>query len=163
MEPTCPFSARAFDKLDALLEAAGEDRLTVTIRLLSQPWHLFSGVVVRCILAASTTEGGKDASKRVMAAVFEHPAEFELEHHCGGPNLNATPNDIIARVERYSGIALGPAFAIEDLDRTIKRHAKYARQNGAHETPTFMVDGIIDPAMGSGDPVSSWLEALGLS
>ena len=86
-----------------------------------------------------------------------------LEHHCGGPNLNATPNDIIARVERYSGVALAGAFAIEDLDREIKWHAKYARQNGAHATPTFMVGGIIDPAMGSGDPVSSWLEVLGLS
>ena len=163
LEPTCPFSARAFGKLDELLEAAGEDRLTVTIRLLSQPWHLFSGVVVRCILAASTTEGGKDASKRVMAAVFAHREELVLEHHCGGPNLNATPNDIIARVEGYSGIALAGAFAIEDLDREIKWHAKYARQNGVHATPTFMVGGIIDPAMGSADPVSSWLEALGLS
>ena len=86
-----------------------------------------------------------------------------LEHHCGGPNLNATPNDIIARVERYSGVALAGAFAIEDLDREIKWHAKYARQNGARATPTFMVGGIIDPAMGSRDPVSSWLEVLGLS
>ena len=43
LEPTCPYSAKAFPKLAELLAAAGEDRLTVKIRLLSQPWHLFSG------------------------------------------------------------------------------------------------------------------------
>ena len=63
LEPTCPFSAKAFGKLDELLAQAGEDRVTVKIRLQSQPWHLFSGVIVRCILAASTLESGKNAAK----------------------------------------------------------------------------------------------------
>lgn len=71
LEPTCPFSAKAFAKLDPLPSRAGEDRLTVKIRLLSQPWHLFSGIVTRSILAASAIElayqrntggdGGRDA------------------------------------------------------------------------------------------------------
>ena len=163
LEPTCPFSARAFGKLDELLRTAGEDRLTVTIRLLSQPWHLFSGVVVRSILAASTTEDGKAAAKRVMAAVFAHREEFEFEDHCRGPNLESTPNDIIARIERYSGVAITEAFDISDLDREIRWQTKYARQNGAHVTPTFMVGGIVNSSMGSGDSVSSWLDALGFS
>ncbi len=55
LEPTCPFSARAFGKLDELLAQAGEDRVTVKIWLQSQPWHLFSGIVVRCVLAASNS------------------------------------------------------------------------------------------------------------
>ena len=97
LEPTCPFSAKAFGKLDELLAQAGEDRVTVKIWLQSQPWHLFSGIVVRCVLAASTLESGKHAAKAVMAAVATHREEFEFDHHCGGPNLNATPNDIIAR------------------------------------------------------------------
>lgn len=54
LEPTCPFSAKAFGKLDELFAQAGEDRVTDKIRLQSQPWHLFSGIIVRCILAAST-------------------------------------------------------------------------------------------------------------
>jgi hypothetical protein len=33
---------------------------------------LYSGVIVRCILAASTLEGGKTAAKSVMAAVAAH-------------------------------------------------------------------------------------------
>ena len=56
LEPTCPFSVKAFNKLDALLEQVGEENVTVKIRLQSQPWHLFSGVIVRCILAASSPE-----------------------------------------------------------------------------------------------------------
>ena len=62
LEPTCPFSVRAFGKLDDLLTQAGEDRITIKIRLQSQPWHMYSGVIVRCILAASTLEGGKSAA-----------------------------------------------------------------------------------------------------
>ena len=32
LEPTCPFSVKAFDKLEDLLGQAGEDRITVKVR-----------------------------------------------------------------------------------------------------------------------------------
>ena len=91
LEPTCPFSIRAFGKLEDLLDKAGEDRITVKVRLQSQPWHMYSGVIVRCILAASTLEGGKTAAKSVMAAVAAHREEFEFDRHCSGPNLDPRP------------------------------------------------------------------------
>lgn len=160
LEPTCPYSVRAFGKLDDLLAQAGEDRVTVKLRLQSQPWHMYSGVVVRCIVAASTLQGGKAEAKAVMAAVAAHREEFEFEHHCGGPNLAATPNDIIARIERYSGTSFREAFAIPDLDREIKRHCKYARQNGIHVSPTFMIDGLIQSDLSSSDPVDDWVARL---
>ena len=157
LEPTCPYSVRAFGKLDDLLAAAGEDRLTVKIRLQSQPWHMFSGVIVRCILAASTLPEGKAAAKMVMAAVAAHREEFEFERHAGGANMDATPNDIIARIESYSGVRVAKAFGIPDLDRAVKWHCKYARQNGIHVSPTFMINGLVDAEVSSGDTVQSWL------
>ena len=157
LEPTCPYSVRAFGKLDDLLAAAGEDQLTVKIRLQSQPWHMFSGVIVRCILAASTLPEGKAAAKMVMAAVAAHREEFEFERHAGGANMDATPNDIIARIESYSGVRVAEAFGIPDLDRAVKWHCKYARQNGIHMSPTFMIDGLVDADLSSGDTVQSWL------
>lgn len=160
LEPTCPFSVRAFGKFDELLAQAGQDRITLKIRLQSQPWHMYSGVIVRCILAASTLQGGKEAAKSVMAAVAAHREEFEFERHCRGPNMDATPNDIIARIETYSGIKLADAFAIPDLDRAVKWHCKYARQNGIHVSPTFMIDGLVEPGMSSGDSVSEWASRL---
>ncbi|MEJ0018998.1 MAG: thioredoxin [Acetobacteraceae bacterium] len=160
LEPTCPFSVRAFGKLDDLLAQAGEDRITIKIRLQSQPWHMYSGVITRCILAASTLEGGKAAAKAVMAAVGAHREEFEFERHCRGANLDATPNDIIARIETYSGIKLAQAFAIPDLDREIKWHCRYARQNGIHVSPTFMIDGLVHADIGSGDAVADWASRL---
>ena len=48
LEPTCPFSVKAFGKLDEPLALAGQDRVTIKIRLQSQPWHMYSGVIVRC-------------------------------------------------------------------------------------------------------------------
>ncbi len=160
LEPTCPYSVRAFGKLDDLLAQAGEDRLTVKIRLQSQPWHMYSGVVVRCVLAASTLPGGKAAAKAVLSAVAVHREEFEFAKHCSGANMDATPNAIIARLEAYSGVEVAAAFAIPDLDREIKWHCKYARQNGIHVSPTFMIDGLVQPDMSSGDAVSGWVSRL---
>jgi hypothetical protein len=94
LEPTCPFSARAFGKIDETLKLAGDDRVTVKIRLQSQPWHMYSGVIVRCILAASTLQGGKEAAKTVIAAVAGHREEFEFTHHCSGPNMEARPETL---------------------------------------------------------------------
>ena len=67
-----------------------------------------------------------------------------------GPSLDATPNDIIRRIERYSGVKLAEAVAIPDPDREVKWHCKYARQNGIHVSPTFMIDGLVQTDMSSG-------------
>ncbi|WP_445680105.1 DsbA family protein [Radicibacter daui] len=160
LEPTCPYSVRAFGKVKALRALAGEDKVTVKIRLQSQPWHLYSGVIVRCILAASTLPEGREAAWRVMEAVAAHREEFEFTHHATGPNRQATPDDIIARIEGYSGVALAAAFDIPDLDKAIKWQCKYARQNGIHVSPTFMVGGLVQADLGSGDDVSVWAERL---
>jgi hypothetical protein len=160
LEPTCPFSVRAFGKLDDLLALAGEERITVKIRLQSQPWHLFSGIVVRCVLAASTLPQGREAAHAVLAAVAAHREEFEFAHHCAGPNLEVTPARLVERLERYSGVELAAAFALPDLDREIKWHCKYARQNGIHVSPTFMIDGLVQADMGSGEPVDAWVRRL---
>src|SRR6201998_4264620 len=82
LEPTCPFSVKAFGKLDDLLDQAGEDRVAVRLHLQSQPWHMYSGVIVRCILAASTLPTGKEAAKAVLAAVAAPREEFEFTKHC---------------------------------------------------------------------------------
>jgi len=161
LEPTCPYSVRTFGKLDQLLAEAGADRITLKLRMQSQPWHLFSGVVVRCVLAASTLPDGKEAAKKVLAAVAAHREEFEFDHHATGPNRNATPNDIIRRIEGYSGLQLMAAFDIPDLDKATKRECRYARQNGIHVSPSFMIDGIVQPDMSSGDAVADWVARLG--
>ena len=156
LEPTCPFSVKTFNKLDALLALAGEDKISVKIRLQSQPWHLFSGVIVRCILAASTLTDGKAAAHKVMQAVADHREEFEFTDHCSGPNMETTPQQIIQRIERYSQVLLSTAFARPELQAEIKWHCKYARQNGIHVSPTFMVNGLVQPDLGSGDDISVW-------
>jgi hypothetical protein len=162
LEPTCPYSKRAFPKLFELLDAAGEDRLRVKLRLLSQPWHLFSGVICRAIVAASTLPGGRETARKVMEAVYAERESFEFTHHASGPNLDQTPNGILARIEALSGLDVRTPFLIPDLDRELRWHTRYARQNGAPSTPTFMIDGLILTELSSGDPVAKWLEALAL-
>ena len=163
LEPTCPFSAKAFAKLDELLSRAGEDKLTLKIRLQSQPWHQFSPVTTRAILAASTTPHGKAAARRVMAAIFAHRDEFDLVQHASGPNLDRSLRDTLQLIERYSGVDVLQPFQLPPLDKEMKWHAKYARQNGIHASPTFMVDGVVANDMSSGDTVDAWLAKLSLS
>ena len=69
------------------------------------------------------------------------------------------PN-ILSRLESFSGVKLKQAFAIPDLDREIKWHAKYARQNGIHSTPTLIVDGLVRPDLSSGDDAGVWVKPL---
>ncbi len=117
-------------------------------------------MIVRCVLAASTLPRGKEAAKAVLSAVAAHREEFEFERHCGGPNLDVSPNEIVARIEGYSDVGLSEAFAIPDLDREMKWHCRYARQNGIHSSPSFMIDGLVQADMSSGDPVSAWVSRL---
>ena len=107
--------------LDDILAQTGEDRVTVKLHLQSQPWHMYSGVIVRCILAASTLESGKEAAKSVMAAAATHREEFEFDRHCSGPNLDATSNDIIRRIERYSNVK------VDEPDLALRQTKERAR------------------------------------
>ena len=160
LEPTCPYSGRTFGKLDQLLAEAGSDKITLKIRLHSQPWHMLSGVIVRCVLAAATLPAGKEAAKTALAAVVAHREEFEFDHHATGPYRDATPNDIIRRIEGYSGLKLMEAFDRPDLDKPVRWQTRYARQNGIHVSPSFMIDGIVQADMSSGDAVADWVARL---
>ena len=160
LEPTCPYSSKAFGKIEQLLAEVGEDKVTVKIRLHSQPWHMFSPVIVRAIYAAASLPEGKEAAKKVMKAVYDHREEFEFERHATGPNRDATPNDLIRRIEGYTGLRLMEAFDEPLLDKSTRGDARYARQNGIHVSPSFMIDGIFQAEMSSGDEVSAWAKKL---
>lgn len=159
-EPTCPYSVKAQGKIASLLEAVGADRVTIWLRMQSQPWHLFSGVVTRCVLAASTLPEGRDAAWKVLQAVGAHREEFVLVDHATGSNRDHSLNDVIRRIEALSGLALDAAFSEPALQGVIKWHARYARQNGVHVSPTFMVNGVIQPQLGSGDDIAIWAAAV---
>ncbi|MEY4748115.1 MAG: hypothetical protein RIQ60_329 [Pseudomonadota bacterium] len=163
VEPTCPFSGRALGKFDELLTRAGADRLTLRLRLNSQPWHTFSPVLTRAVLAASTLPGGKDAARVVLAAIQAHRDEFEPEQHCQGVLLDASPTQLLARLEALTGQPLRAAYEDPALTAELKWQARHARQNGIHATPTFMVDGVVNADMSSGDTVDAWLAKLGLA
>ncbi|WP_241624046.1 DsbA family protein [Rosenbergiella epipactidis] len=162
LEPTCPFSVLTFNKLPALLNAAGPEQLQIKIRLQSQPWHMFSGIIVRYILAASTLNQGQCAVKSVMQSVADHREEFEFIDHCRGPNLHTTPEQLLQRLVSYSGVDVREIFDQTSLQDLVKRQAKYARQNGIHVSPSFMVNGLLHPEISSQDSVEEWLEKLGL-
>jgi hypothetical protein len=88
LEPTCPFSIRAFGKLEDLLDKAGEDRITrqgpptvaALAHVLGRDRALHSGRL--------DPRRRKDGREIRMAAVAPHREEFEFDRHCSGPNLD---------------------------------------------------------------------------
>jgi hypothetical protein len=95
-----------------------------------------------------------------LAGIFERREDFEFEDHHSGPNMHRTPAEIIADISRIVGVDLSEAFKLKSVDRALRWHTKYARQNGVHESPTFMIDGLIEPKMSSGQTVEEWLSIL---
>jgi len=68
-------------------------------------------------------------------------------------------DSVFAARDRFP-VKLAEAFATADLDREVKWHCSYARQNGIHVSPTFMIDGLVQTDMSSGDPVADWVARL---
>jgi hypothetical protein len=91
--------------------------------------HMYSGVIVRCILAASTLEAGKAAVNPLWRRWPRIGRNSKFDRHCSGPNLDATPNDIIRRIERYSGVKLA---------RPSRSPISTARSSGTANMPTRM-------------------------
>ena len=157
LEPTCPFSARTFFKLDDFLSEERSENIALRIWLHSQPWHVFSGILCRVILGASMQKNGKSAAKAVMGAIFANKEEFELHEHRTGPLLFETPMQLIEKIEKITDLSLADDFQSLEIDAEIKRHTKYSRQNGIHSSPTFMIDGLVNSNISSGDPIEKWL------
>lgn len=162
LEPTCPHSKRAFGKLQPLLQAVGENVLSISIRLLSQPWHTHSSVVTRSVLAAFH-DGGMEAGLTAMGRIYDNREEFVAVDHATGPVMDLSPSAVIARISELAGRDLSEAFRQKAVDRALRWHTRYARQNGAHSTPTFAIDGMITNDMSSGQSVEEWQSVLGLS
>jgi hypothetical protein len=164
LEPTCPYSKLAFGKLQPLLDAVGEDKLTVKIRFVSQPWHLFSGIVTRAILAASATPEGKEAALSAMRAIYDHREEFEFGgDHASGPNMDRTPAEVIAHLSKLIGVDLAEAFRLPGVGAALRWHTRYARQSGVHFSPTFAVNRIVNTTMSSRQTVEEWAKEIGLA
>jgi hypothetical protein len=119
--------------------------------------------VTRAILAASATEGGKEAALGAMAGIYRHREEFEFDDHCSGANMARTPADILRHVSELAGVDLTAAFCWKSVDRALRWHVKYCRQNGVHVSPSFAVNRILEPSMSSGQTVAEWLKVLQLS
>jgi hypothetical protein len=49
---------------------------------------------------------------------------------------------------------------LKSVDTALRWHTKYTRQNGIHVSPTFMINGLIEPAMSSGQDVEEWAKLL---
>jgi hypothetical protein len=163
LDPVCPFAAKAFPKLFELFDRVGPERMTLKLRLQPQPWLIFSGFFTRAIFAAATLPEGREAARRLMQTLIDRREVFLIEKNCGGPNFDITLNQLIDKLEAESGLALRHPFMFAELDKEVRWHVRYARQNGIHVTPSFMIDGLVRPEFGSGDEVDTWAEALGLA
>lgn len=156
LDPTCPFSNKAFKKIKSFVAVMGEEAVTVRAYLHVQPWHLFSGLIARAALSAALTPEGREGAWRVLDVVADHRDEFDAIDHCRGALMAVTPAEIRQRIEGYAGLTLADFFEKEAVTMMLKRQTRYARQNGIHVSPTVMLNGLVDERFGSGDSVEQW-------
>ncbi len=76
--------------------------------------------------------------------------------------MDLSQNDILNKIEDLSALSLRAEFENDRATSLMKRHAKYARQNGIHASPTFMINGLVDDSIGGRDSVATWLVAIRL-
>jgi hypothetical protein len=55
----------------------------------------------------------------------------------------------IAYLSDLSGIDLAAPFKLDSVGKALIWHTKYSRQNGVHFTPTYSINRIIVPGIGS--------------
>jgi hypothetical protein len=95
-----------------------------------------------------------------MEGVYANREDFEFENHSSGPNMDRTPAEIIRAVGELAGVDLSEAFRLDSVDRAMRWHARYYRQNGIHESPTFMINRLVEPKMSSRQTIEEWSELL---
>jgi hypothetical protein len=115
--------------------------------------------VTRCIWAA-TTVGADEAGLQVMRAAYDNLPTFVADGHRRGPRLDASPASLIAALEELTGLQIRSAFESAEVTRLLIWSAKYARQNGVHGSPTFAVNGILEPRASSGQSAAEWAELI---
>ena len=74
--------------------------------------------------------------------------------------MHRTPTDIVRDISNLIGVDLSDAFKLKSVDQALRWHTKYGRQNGIHFSPTFMINGLIEPNMSSGQTVEEWANLL---
>lgn len=72
--------------------------------------------------------------------------------------MEVTPIEIRQRIEAYTGLNLASAFEDKNVTLALKRHTRYARQNGIHVSPTIMLNGLIDERFESGNTIEKWAD-----
>ena len=85
-DPTCPYSKKAFLKVLPLAKLCPGLRISVILN--TQPWHLMSNVVVRCIVAALALLLAPVATVVVVV--------FGARHLAGGALLRAALVAVVA-------------------------------------------------------------------
>ena len=79
-----------------------------------------------------------------------------------GRTWTARRHQIIAQISELVGTDLSEAFRYPTVGAALRWHTRYARQNGVHVSPTFLVNRIVNTNMSSGQAIEDWAKELGL-
>jgi protein-disulfide isomerase len=173
----CPFSARAFLKLPALVEEF-KGQVWFNVCLNPQPWHAYNVEMGHAAVVASDPIkfltcvheclSVYDPYVCVCTCVYysSPPLRYVFENRTDFLSLDKNSDLLIALAK--AAVATGDEHdrfvdAMEDdskLMRQYKNYILYARQLGVHGTPSYYINSIAAPAIQSGWDASEWREFL---
>mmetsp|Transcript_18204 Transcript_18204/g.29656 ORF Transcript_18204/g.29656 Transcript_18204/m.29656 type:complete len:185 (+) Transcript_18204:77-631(+) len=154
----CPFSVKA---TPTMVQLAKLDNVAVRVVPFPQPWHWEGGVIATAFNIVLKNHSAEAAAK-YFVVLMQNYAKFKEE----GKNMS-----VGSMVKMAHSLTSGIVEMKEDdfltefndsnspgVLRQLKNQIKYGRQNGIHETPTFMVNGTIAGAASSSWDMTKWKE-----
>jgi protein-disulfide isomerase len=157
LDTVCPFSAKTFKLLDTLSQVPN---VSVKIVGIAQPWHSQSAVLHRAVAAVSLAK--PETTWAYLGAIYESSAQWS-----DAETENLTENQILEKAAQLAESVAGiiPSGFIKlckssEVVDTLKAHARYARQNSLHVTPSLLFNGCRVADFGSAWTMEDWANFL---
>lgn len=134
--------------------------VSVKIVGIAQPWHTQSSVLHRALAAISLAK--PETTWAYLGALYEGAQNWS-----DAETENLSENQMLEKLaqlaESVAGIAPEGFIALcksSDVVNTLKAHARYARQNSLHVTPSLLFNGCKVADFSSSWTMDDWVNFL---
>jgi len=159
----CPFSKKAYLRLK---EVVDHYKSQVQVRIINfvQPWHpqayYLSIVGASAYIASNKASPGSGDGQlfKYFDVAYDHIEDYS-DAKVAQKTAEQLLNEAATLAAGVTGLTKETILQVVKEDPTViymKIHQKYARQNGIHVTPTFLINGLNEASISSGWTLEQW-------
>ncbi|KAL0491545.1 homeobox and leucine zipper protein Homez [Acrasis kona] len=175
----CPYTKRAYSTLKELISYYRSKKINIQLRIINavQPFHPRSYYVTSTIAAANFAAQTRTRRIRVDDTAIALSDKFfsTQESYSEKMTNDITPNNLLKQLRFVASnhtcsvggggtclteVEIEEAYKNERVDAIVKGQIKYGRQNSVHGTPTFAINGLLEPTIESSWTLEQWLKLI---